>query len=181
MESDGRITVRKAWRSEMASLTCFFALCILNVYIGRAFPASILRGLLFHWGQYDVYLALPLFSLVSGTVLLLIFWRVYNVLYSLDSLGIEMRVGILALEQRVGRIRYEDVRSVDTYQSVLGRMLDFGDVYVATAGTEGVEIEIRGVAHPHEIQSIVQRERDQRQKLNAKKGVVEDLQKAAGE
>ena len=181
MPGEGKITVRKSWRSEFASVTCFFVFCLINVYLGRNFPASVLRGQLFAWGDSVVYLHLPLFSLVSGGVLILIFWRIYNVLYSLDSLGIEMRVGILALEQRVGRIRYEDVRSVDTYQSVLGRMLDFGDVYIGTAGTDGVEIEIRGIAHPNELQSIVQRERDQRQKLAAKRGVSPEMQQAAGE
>ena len=98
--------------------------------------------------------------------------RIYDVLYTVDAKGIQARVGILSLHQRVIRVRYEDIRTVETEQTLLERFLDVGDVEIATAATGSVEIVLNGVAAPHEIRKMVQAERDRRTASQAAQAVT---------
>ena len=71
----------------------------------------------------------------------------------------------MALNKNVASVRYEDIRYVDVRQTVVGRMFDFGDIEIGTAGTEGIEVLLGGVAAPYDIREVINAEVDKRQKL----------------
>jgi uncharacterized membrane protein YdbT with pleckstrin-like domain len=98
----------------------------------------------------------------------------YNVRFIVDERGIEARVGILSTHQTITRIRYEDVRSVETRQSILDRLLNIGSIDVGTASTGYVEVTLLGVANPLEIQEMIQQERDRRQALVRKRKMTSE-------
>ena len=57
-------------------------------------------------------------------------------------------------------MRFDDIRSAETDQTILERLLNVGDVEVGTAATSEIEIVFAGVAAPQEVQDMIQRERD---------------------
>lgn len=175
------INVPKTWRSEIKRLLIFAVLCVVSYYLTQYFPGSIITGSLFSLFGYTLYLSLPLFwfmpLLAAGNA----FFRVYNVRFLIDNRGIKSQTGILALRQRITRIRFEDIRSIETEQSILDRMLNIGDVEIGTAATGGIEIVFQGVAAPLEVQIMIQTERDHRQKIafgRKKKKVKQHSQQA---
>lgn len=154
------IVIPKVWRSEIKLIVGFVILGIASIILTQHFPESIISGRLFSVGSAHVELSIPLFWFMPLAALLLGVLRIYDVRYVIDSRGLEARVGILGLNQRITRVRYNDIRSAETEQTIIERMLNVGDVEVGTAATADIEIIFQGVAAPQELQSLIQRERD---------------------
>lgn len=161
MERD-KIVIPKVWRSELLRLILFVVLSAASVIASHKLPGSIISGHLFTIGQMRFELSLPLFWLLPLMALGSAFFRIYNVRYSVDSRGIESRIGILALNQVITRIRFEDIRSIETGQTLIERLLDIGMVEMGTAASGGMEMVFEGVNAPREVQRLIQNERDAR-------------------
>jgi uncharacterized membrane protein YdbT with pleckstrin-like domain len=168
--NEGSIPIPRVWRSEIGGLVFLAVAALVAIGLTKQFPGSILVGELFSLGFSVVYLKLPLFFLIPAICWINLLFRIYNVRYSADTRGIQAVVGILSLNQRIIRVRYEDVRSIETDQTVIERLLDVGDVEIGTAGTAGVELTLAGIGAPKEVQEMIQAERDKRQRLGQRGG-----------
>lgn len=164
MEKGEVVVITKTWRSELKSLLLFFVLSVVSVYLSRLFPWSVVEGPIVSLFGITLWMRLPLFWLIPTVTLGAAIMRIYDVRYVVDSRGIECKIGILGLQQRVTRIRYEDIRSVEFEQTILERFLDIGSVEIGTAATGELEIAFRGISAPAEVQEMLQTERDKRQK-----------------
>lgn len=176
------VIIPKVWRSEIKAITLFVILSLLSIYLSNKFPASVIRGPIFEFENYGVYLWLPLWWLIPAVVLILTIIRIYNVRYKVDQRGIEMRLGILSFHQRINRLRFEDIRNIEIEQTIVQRVLNTGRVEVSTAATGTIEIIMEGIAAPNEVRSMLEREREVRQKNHNRKlynaGEKKDIQKA---
>ena len=161
---EGKVVVTKSWRSELWGLVVYVVLLVASPVLSDVVPESVIRGPLFSVGSRTIYLSLPLFWLVPMSALLYLIARMYDVWYVIDRQGIEAWTGILSLRQSITRLRHEDVRSIETDQTVMERLLDVGEVRVATAATDSVEVVFQGVASPKALQAWLQAERDEVQK-----------------
>lgn len=164
-----QLVIPKVWRSELKGLIVFLLTSGMSVYLSANFPGSIMQGKLFTVMDHTFWLTLPLWSLLPFIVVMFSIFRIYNVRFVVDGDGIEARVGILSLHQRITRLRYEDIRSIEIEHSLLERILDIGDVEVSTASTGDVEIVLQGVAAPEEVQDMLQRERMSRQRAGTRR------------
>ena len=160
------VAIPKVWRSELSLLVTFFLLCILSVVLSSYIEGSVIPGRLFGLGSSVVILKFPLFWLLPLSAWILMIFRMYDVRYRADSRGLEAISGILSLKQRITRVRYEDIRSIETEQTIIERMLDVGDVEVGTAATSGIEMTLFGVGAPCEVRDMIQIERDRREQLD---------------
>ena len=70
-----------------------------------------------------------------------------------DELTLE--TGLLSRNSTEVKIR--DIKTIDVQQSLVNRMLDIGRIRVATAGTEGWEINIEGIEAPNDIRNMIQK------------------------
>lgn len=155
-----RLVLRKVWRSELFGMILFLGTLIAAPIISSYFPGSVIRGELLRVAGTVYYLRLPLAWLIPATILMTVLWRIYNVCYQIDAKGIEAREGILSLSQSITRIRYEDIRSIETFQTILGRIINVGTVEMGTAATGEVEIRMRGIASPKYFQELIQMRRE---------------------
>ncbi|RMG44027.1 MAG: PH domain-containing protein [Candidatus Dadabacteria bacterium] len=171
----GAIVIPRVWRAELSNVAMFVVFSILSIVLSRQYPWSVISGHLFTIGNSAFYLNLPLFWFLPLFPIGKAIYQIYNVKYIVDSRGVELRVGILSLRQRVVRVRYEDIRIVEKEQTISERILDIGTVEIGTAATGSIEIIFSGVAAPQEVQDMIQSERDRRQKLarQASRTVVE--------
>lgn len=158
------VVIPKVWRSELRGVVLFFLFCILSVVLSRYFPGSVITGKLFEVGSTTVSMSLPLWWFLPFVTLVTTMVKIYNVRYTVDAWGCHCKVGILSLRMRSTSVRYEDIRSIETDQTLLERILDVGSVLISTASTSGVEVLFSGVAAPIEVQEMLQRERESRQK-----------------
>ena len=160
------IDIRKVWRSELRGVISFAAVGALSVYLSNKFSATVINGELFTVNGETLFLKLPILWLAPAGWFSALVFRIYNVRYSADTLGIEAREGILSMSQKITRIRYEDVRSIETDQTLFERLLDVGTVEVGTAGTAGVEMIMEGISAPNAVQDFIQNERERRQTID---------------
>lgn len=163
---EGRIAIPKVWRSELGGLALFGGACVAAIGLSQMFPGSIIVGELFSLSLSTIVLKLPLFAILPAGIWFHLVFKLYNVRYSADARGLEAILGILSLNQRIVRVRYEDIRSIETDQTLVERFLDVGDVEVGTAATAGIELTLQGVSAPKEVQEMLQAERDKRQRLS---------------
>ncbi|MCB0330944.1 MAG: PH domain-containing protein [Bdellovibrionales bacterium] len=162
--SDTAIYLPRTWRSEIITVVVFVVMSFLAVFLSHLFPWSVIEGELFPLGESSLRMHLPLFWFIPFLTIGSAMYRIYNVRYVLSERGIEAEVGILALQRRLIRVWFEDIRSVQIRQTLLNRLLGVGDIEISTAATGSIEVILRGISAPGEVQEMVQRERDKRQK-----------------
>ncbi|MCB0344388.1 MAG: PH domain-containing protein [Bdellovibrionales bacterium] len=153
------------WRSQLFPLMGFGVLCILAVVGSRYLTWTIIAGELLSFGSTTYYLHLPLLALLPGFFLGKILIYIYDSKYIIDERGVEAQVGLVSLNLRQPRLRYEDIRGVEPNQTILERILGIGSVLIGSAMTQDVEIVMEGVANPRAIQLLLQGERDKRLSL----------------
>ena len=86
-------------------------------------------------------LTLPI--IVGVFVLAAVAWRHYSNLYSCDGEFVRSNIGIVSRDSRTVRIR--DLREVGLKQSIMGRILNYGDLTFDTAGGDSKEVLWWGV------------------------------------
>lgn len=177
------IYIPREWISQFKQLTMFGLLSLACIFLSWKFPWTIVTGDLFSIGGYHVTLSLPiLFLLLPCVVLSRMILRIYDVRYSIDPRGVQAQIGIVSMNQRVIRVRYEDIRTVEVSQSVMDRLLNIGRVDISTAASTGVEIYFSGIKAPLEFQNWVQAESDGRQKnIVVKNGIASGMESKGGE
>lgn len=74
-------------------------------------------------------------------------------LYAITSEQVYHRSGILA--RNVNQVRMEQIQNTSCNQSVIERLLSFGDVQLDTAGSAQVELHLWGVNNPQSINQTI--------------------------
>lgn len=90
-------------------------------------------------------------------VFLEIIRRYYNQKVYLKSNVIEFHKGRLGLNYAVPVLDYDDIREIRIDQTVVQRILGFGEVSISTAGSDIREMQIEGVPQPHQFKLLVER------------------------
>jgi uncharacterized membrane protein YdbT with pleckstrin-like domain len=162
------IRIMKTWRSEVVTLCVFVIMSVLAVTLSNIFPWSIIEGELFKIGETSYRMTLPLFWFMPLITIGSAIFRIYNVRYTITARGIEYEKGIIELRIKLIRVWFEDIRTVQKNQTILERLLDIGSIQIGTAATGTLEITLRGLAAPDEVLEMIQRERDNRQKIAQK-------------
>jgi uncharacterized membrane protein YdbT with pleckstrin-like domain len=160
--SDKKIVFRKSWRSELPLILYTCVAAPLSIYLTILFPKTIITGKLITLFGKNLNLTLPLLWFIPAYFFGSYLWKVFNVQYTLDSLGIETRTGILGMRQMIKRIRYEDIRSIEVKHTLIDRIVNTGSVFIGTAATTDIEIQMSGVLGADEISDMIQKERDRR-------------------
>ncbi len=130
------------------------------------------------WGVFAIYLAY-LFSVKApaiylpesipylggirlGTMWLLpvsifleVIRRYYNDLYIFETTRITHQQGRLSLRYSVPVIKYVHIRAIAINQSLLGRLLNYGNVSFGTAAEEGNELIVLGTRDPKALAKAV--------------------------
>lgn len=170
---EGKVIISKVWRSELVRVTLFIILVFASPILSAALPGSVIKGPLFSTSQSTFFLSFPLFWLLPFFSFVDAAFRIYNVRYVVDSQGIEAWEGILSLRQSITHVRHEDIRSIETDQGVLERVLDVGEISISTAATGGVEVQFKGVSKPKQVQNWLQAERDEVTKRSGRRAPIE--------
>jgi len=117
----------------------------LLVAVGGAVGVSLLRSA---FGTLPgVVHLLPV--LVGGGLLAVVVLRWYRVEYVITSSEVYIKRGFLSLD--VDQIRITRIQNTTLTQSLLERLLGYGDVTAYTAGTDTLNIELRSVPNPSRV------------------------------
>ncbi|MFC6755996.1 MULTISPECIES: PH domain-containing protein [Haloarcula] len=108
--------------------------------------------------MYGAYLTGVPLVLLFGLGLLIIagaYLNRQNTDYVITDKSVYKKTGILS--RSVSEVEYEKVQNTSFSAGVIGRSLGFGNVEISTAGGAGVEMRLRGVSDPQEVQKRLSR------------------------
>ena len=156
------IIIPRVWRSQASTLILFLLVSPICIWISNRIPQTVISGPLISLGESTIILKVPLLWFIPAFLVCKALINIYDVRYTLDNRGIESKIGILSLSQTITRVRYEDIRSVDSRQTLSERLLGIGTLELGTAASAGLEIIFTGIDNPGELQKQIQDERDAR-------------------
>ena len=81
--------------------------------------------------------------------------RYYNDLFVLGRDRVVHYKGRISLSYSVPTVRYTDLRAINVDQDIWGRIFDYGNVELGTAGIEGFEMIILGVRSPARLGELL--------------------------
>jgi len=81
--------------------------------------------------------------------------RYFNDQWVFDNHKITHFKGRISLSYSMPVIKYIHIRAITVTQSLLGRILNYGSIAMGTAGEEGNELTVRGVADPRYLAHLV--------------------------
>jgi len=150
------------WRSQVSNLLLLLLLFIFSVVVSRYVPSLVVKGSLFSLFGKTYFLHLPILILIPGALLGKILINIYDAKYIIDDRGVEAQIGLVSMNLRQPRLRWEDIRGVEPNQTIWDRLLGIGSVLIGSAMTQDVEITMSGVANPRAVQLLIGGERDRR-------------------
>lgn len=77
--------------------------------------------------------------------------RYFNDLYIFHADKLTHKAGRISLKYSVPVVSFAHVRAITVSQSILGRILNYGTIYLGTAGESGNEIDIKGIVSPKKL------------------------------
>lgn len=169
------------WRSQFFSLIGYFCLAVLSVWGSQVLGWTVIEGRLFTIGATIYKLHLPLFVLAPGFFLGKILIYMYDSKYIIDERGVEAQIGLVSMNLRQPRLRFEDIRGVEPNQTILERIFGIGSVLIGSAMTQDVEIVMEGVANPRAIQLLIGAERDKQMEMLKEGSAPERALKITGD
>lgn len=108
--------------------------------------------------MYGAYLVgVPLILLFGLGLLIIVSAHLtqQNTDYVVTNKGVYKKTGILS--RSVSEIEYEKVQNTSFSAGVIGRSFDYGTVEISTAGGSGVEMTLRAVSNPQDVQKRLSR------------------------
>lgn len=141
VKGDTLLVIRRSPRSFLKLIFAFCASVIvvasLTMWMGaRGYPARWL----------GIFPAMLLAEAVR---------RYYNDLFILGRDRIVHYKGRISLSYAVPTVRYTDLRAINVDQDIWGRIFDYGNVELGTAGIEGFEMVILGVRSPARLGELL--------------------------
>jgi len=94
-------------------------------------------------------------ALFPALVLLELLRRYHNDLYIFSNNRVTHLHGRFSLAYHVPVVKYADIRSINVFQTVWGRILNYGDVVIGTAAQQGYELTITGVKDPERLAYLI--------------------------
>lgn len=136
---------RPAWRSFFYPHMVLMALIFIATCVGSFKLDMGLKDLAILW-------------LAMAVVCLLIFLHMAVKRYS-SSLEIrhdEVAFETGILKRNSTEIGFEDIRTVNVSQTLLQRVLNLGNISIASSGTSGYEILVKNMPNPNEVRDEIQ-------------------------
>ena len=178
-KTDEPVFLRPSLRSKLSSLGIVAVLAALAYGTYRWHPDfDFLDRLLGAWRPDIVVFAY--FAFLAGAIvqMAVLFYHTVGTRYSITDDQVEECHGIIA--QHINRVDTEHIRYVHLDQSMLGRILDYGDVGLSTLGGHhhGFDITLAGIIRPNQVRNQLQaaaREAEDRRVSRPLQPIVEKL------
>ncbi|MBX0302557.1 PH domain-containing protein [Haloarcula salinisoli] len=107
------------------------------------------------YGAYLTGIPLIIFFGLGLVIIVGAYLNRENTDYVITDKSVYKKTGVLS--RSVSEVEYEKVQNTSFSAGVVGRSLGYGNVEISTAGGAGVEMRLRGVNDPQEVQKQLSR------------------------
>lgn len=142
-----KITIRPS----IVALLVQFITCAIPLFLLCLASAAITRS------QNIIHIAVIRYQVLCILLLLNQIRLYYNQLLVFDEKTITFFYGRISLKYKKTSIAYKDIKESSVKQNILGRVLNFGTISFASAGTGKEEIVCDNIDRPRDVSSHVQK------------------------
>ena len=143
-QNSNTLILRPSWRNFFLKYMIIFGVIVVIFFIAFSSMFSIL------WKEILCIIGI---ALIVFIYLIIVLNRLEECLKICED-EVIMTQGIL--NKRSTEIGIPQIRTIQVQQRLIQRVLDIGDIYIASAGTESYEIVAHGINKPHEIRDKLQ-------------------------
>lgn len=144
MEKDDRntkeIIIRPAWRGFIRNIIWILIFGLVGVILST------------QQDENSRIISIILFGL-SIFIFLRLLYKKYSTKIILTGTSIIDNDGLIAINER--EVSYTDIRTVKVTQGIMARILNYGTLEIATAGTNEYELQIYRIYNPKKIKSEI--------------------------
>ena len=135
---------RRAWRSFYLHFLAIGVALVLLVYafVKTSLPSTHPKLL---WGAFLLFVLLVLFDMCVKRL---------KERFTVRGNEISLAKGIFSHDST--EIGLGSIRTVQVRQNLIQRMIDVGDILVASSGTDNYEISVKNILHPHVVRDSMQ-------------------------
>lgn len=141
------VVLRPSWKNYIPHYSAIVAIVVAMVYISVKFQPS--EG----WGNVLYAVGMAGILYIIGRVLLIRFGERFTV----NEKEVVMEHGLL--NKSSIEVGIHQIRTIQVKQSIWQRVVNIGDLLIASAGTEGYEIIAHGVDAPYQLRDRIQEAR----------------------
>ncbi|RME58010.1 MAG: PH domain-containing protein [Candidatus Dadabacteria bacterium] len=128
-----------------------------------------------------IVISLRWLALIPFIIVLEIIRKYHNDLYVFGRHRVTHFHGRLSLRYSIPVVRYADIRAVMVKQSIIARILSYGNIEIGTAAQAGVEMTIIGVRKPWALARLIDDLGNYNRKLKEEQKIAEEEEKAEEE
>ena len=112
-------------------------------------PLAVAGAVLAHkYPPYNYYVLI-----LIPIILMFIWMNSKTAVYTITTRSVIVKKGIAATDTT--NIDIKDIRSLNVRQTIIGKIVNIGDIHIGTTGTSGTEIQINGVPKPNQIKELI--------------------------
>ena len=149
-DANREVIVYRSILAELPSFLLLIGLTVGAVWFSREFPQSVLDGSV---GRYELYLPLALvLPILYGAVIL---HRLYNCRYVITDRYVRAINGVFSLRKKERFIEYHNIRAIEIDRGLIERILNIGDLHIASAAYSNVEIHLKGISDPSYYRDLI--------------------------
>lgn len=144
------LKVHRSIRSELSNVVLFLlsvlAVAILDYYFQDWQPPQL--PLIEHF-------SVRWLSCIPALLLLEMIRKYHDDLYVFDLHRIRQLDGRLSLTLQTPSVRYSDIKAICISQDIVGRIFNYGNIELCTAGSECKELSLEGVVNPMALARLI--------------------------
>lgn len=139
-----KAALRPSWKNYIPHYLIITAVIALMIFISVTFSPGAF------WGNVNYFIGLAVLLVVLGKVMLIRF----SERFTITDKEVSMERGIL--NKSSVEVRILQIRTIQVKQHIWQRIMNIGDLLIASAGTEGYEIVAHGIDAPYEMRDKIQ-------------------------
>lgn len=143
---------RRSFRSIMSNTIVFLISVLIIIGFTLYSPSGNLIGVF----TQKFHLSNRWLGLIPAILLIEIFRKYHDDLYSFKLHNVTHFDGRLSLNYSVPNIRYVDIRAMVVDQDIWGRILDYGNIQLDVAAQEGGEVLFVGIRSPESLIDLIE-------------------------
>lgn len=157
LHDSSNVLLYKSWRSQWYGFLLSVIFFVGVHMMAYSYPATLIPFTLGEIGSIKIGIVVPVLMIVPLLILIFSLHSIYDTRYVIRQDALLVVSGLVSYRRHTTEVFYPMVQSIKVDQSVVGRLLNFGNVEIGMPGNANATCMVEGVRSPHQCKAILER------------------------
>jgi len=157
LQDTNNVIAYRSLRAQWFGLSLILVLLVLTSMSVYSFPTTLLKIDFGNFLDSQIGLAIPMVGLLPVIVFFWLIHRVLDTRYVIRQDSLIAIDGLASFSRKTKEIYFYKVRAISVEQSILGRILNYGNVRVVVLMDEQNDVILKDVRGPYHYKSVIER------------------------